>query len=990
MLASSFAMAITGCSDDETSPPPPVDSGFDAGVDVGVDVGFDDAFDDAGFDDAGFPDAGPQPDVGARFAAISCASCSGGCPSELCLRNPAGETFCADRCDADLEACIDGFSCLDISGGSNPTFFCIPPGSTCAGDGSGYGARCSGSAATCPTTLEYCEGDVVGVGYCTGACASDFDCPSKYECLFGDDGDPICKPTFTAPIEQCARGFDLSEIPCGVDTDCRNLPDSVCVRTAPSLPGVCAVPCSTDEDCGDRQCLDTNRGSVCLSDRCACHAEPSGQPGRDLLGEALAAIGLDRCSAIFSLADWANVPGDILFDPYRLDFFDPIHNQPLSAPAFGEDLVLELEAAADNGSPAARAARLVQRMAELVDQPAVLQVPNPIDPVEPLATAMADLIREAGGQPVVADLQFDANDVPMDLQLAVAEVIDGLRRAVVARRRAVDPGVANDLYAFGPAFVARRADGRGFAPAQTNVRQLLTTGIGYAEMYGAAVDLLDAIDRADLGRFQRAATSTIARPADFLFNQPTPLGRVVIAGAESHLYRPDLSGQSGPWALLIDLGGNDEYRVPAGGNVSAGNLASVAIDLGGEDLYAYVEVPDPLDGDRLPSDAGGRYTPAGPPTEDNGPISLSEVPRQGGGRVGTGILIDLGGDDDVYRSLRMSQGAGLFGTGVLIDDGGNDTYDAETVAQGSAAFGIGLHLDLGGRDTRRAYQMSQGFAYALAAGLSFDVDGDDVYFLDPGDPDQGGDPLYFSAQRPGRANSTLGQGFGFGRRADFTDRAFMSGGIGIVIDGRGDDRYTGGIFAQGGGFWFGAGLLADRAGDDVYDAMWYAMATGAHYGLGLLLEGDGNDRYGDALSRINVTVAGAHDYTAAFLIDAAGDDDYRGSRISLGAGNVNGMGVFVDTAGNDLYDVRSSYALGSAGLLERGPSDPGSARRKVDSVGVFIDAAGDDTYTLDGMPMTPYANDSTWLQTNSMDPIVAETELGVGIDGEGFVSFDGR
>ena len=507
-------------------------------------------------------------------------------------------------------------------------------------------------------------------------------------------------------------------------------------------------------------------------------------------------------------------------------------------------------------------------------------------------------------------------------------------------------------------------------------------------MYGAAVDILDAIAAADLTRFAETGTSTtVVEPTELLFDQPTPIGRIAVAGAESHLYRPAQVGPGEPWALLVDLGGNDEYRNAAGGTIEPDNVASILIDLGGEDTYGYVEAPIFADIGRLPSDNFGRYRPRGPVEVDNGPISLSQTPRQGGGRLGTGILIDYGPDSDTYRSLRMSQGAGLFGTGILIDEGGDEVYESETVSQGAGAFGIGIHLDLGGQDERRAYQMSQGFAFARGIGLSYDTDGNDVYFLNPGDPNVGGDPLYFSAQRAGRANSSLGQGFAFGRRAD-ADRTFMSGGVGLLIDGRGDDEYTASIFAQGGGFWFGMGILADRAGNDRYDALWYAMATGAHFATGLLLEGDGDDVYGGTLPRVNVTIAGAHDFTASFLIDEAGNDDYRGSRISLGAGNVNGMGVFIDRAGDDLYDTRATYALGSAGLLEQGAADPGSPRRKVNSVGIFIDAAGQDRYTVADEPAMPYANDTMWLQTNNMDPIVAATELGIGIDGEGAVVFE--
>jgi hypothetical protein len=937
---------------------------------------------DAGPEDSGVPedsgpiDAGPLPELPPRISEIACASCMGGCSGESCLRNANGELFCADRCDADVEACPEGFTCIDITQGMMQSF-CIPPGATCM-EGSGLGQRCVGGPEACTAVADHCEGDFHNFGYCTKTCAAPADCPIGYACLAGDEGADVCRPTYAAPAETCARANDGVELPCAVDTDCGGLPGSLCVRSEPRLPGVCALPCAAG--CGVLACTPTARGDACLSEACTCHGILAS--GRDLLAEALEQVGLTRCSALFDVHAWTLVPPDVLHDPYRLSFYDPTHNEPLRAPGFAKGVVADLDALAATADPPARkAARMVERLASLVDQDAIRQAPGAIDPSEPLVMAVADLIREAQGTPDLAALRQDAADVPMDLQLAVATVVEGMARAFAARRNAIGTGagVIAQTYDYGAAFVARRADGFGLSPANDGVRLFLTEQFGYADMYGGAVDLLDAIADADLERFVEIPTATTATVAVFSFVQATPVGLVGISNGESGVFDPRIV--AGDWALLVDLGGDDTYLVGAGGNGSPTNAVSVLIDLDGSDRYGYVEVPHMLDTGRLPSDDGGRYMPSVGPDMDNGPVSLSEVPRQGGARVGTAVAIDLGADGDRYQSLRMSQGSGIFGAGVLVDDGGDDTYLSETVAQGAGSFGIGVLLDLGGSDHRESYSMAQGFAFAKAAGLLYDRDGDDAYLMDPGDPAIGGDPLYFNAQRPGRANSTIGQGFGFGRRADFSDRAFMSGGVGILVDVAGADRYEGSVFAQGGGYWFGTGILADASGDDTYDSLWYGMATGAHYALGLLLEGGGNDVYGGVLPRVNVTICGAHDFTAAFLVDESGDDIYMGSRISLGSGNVNGMAFFADNAGNDQYDVRSLYAIGNAGLLEN--DQPGSAYRKVLSLGVFLDAAGTDTYTFDMMPFMGVGDDSAWRQFQNDDPLVNEVELGTGLDASG-------
>ena len=54
----------------------------------------------------------------------------------------------------------------------------------------------------------------------------------------------------------------------------------------------------------------------------------------------------------------------------------------------------------------------------------------------------------------------------------------------------------------------------------------------------------------------------------------------------------------------------------------------------------------------LPADAEGRY--AG--DENYGPFSRSTEPRQGAGVTGYGYLLDLGGGNDTYRTLRRGQG----------------------------------------------------------------------------------------------------------------------------------------------------------------------------------------------------------------------------------------------------------------------------------------------------------------------------------------------
>ncbi len=954
--------------------------------------------------DAGPQDAGPSPDAGMPFVQSTCFDCFAGCS---CL-NTQTESFCADGCGDDFNGCAEGFQCLDIG---NDSWFCIPPAASCQLDGLGIGTSCFGNTEACAKpSLErdgkeaHCEGDSVSLGYCTQTC-TQASCPNGYECLLGDDDAFVCQAQYLADADKCGRPSHYqdpgatTERPCALDTDCEG--GALCIRTEPQLPGVCADRCTASSPCGaDQSCTLTERGFACLTERCACHGlfQALGDSRPNLLNEALAQVGLTRCGMIFSVHDWAAIPPDVLNDPYRLDHFARVHNEPLRAPGWGQALVAAHDAhAADASPPSAKAARMVESLALQMGRPAERlpeQDPGTIDMTSPLASAVAALIRDSGGSPDTLVIELDASDIDMELQLALASVIDAMRRAHLARNAAVGAFDASQLYEFGTSFVAPKRNGQVLNVASGDVENFINQVFNYGAMASASADILDAIAQGNFSRFAQDSTSTSTSPAAFIFSQPTPLGRIAIGDAQWSEYTSDRSETDAPWALLLDLGGNDVYKTPVAGNVSGSNSVSVLIDLDGQDQYGYVEQPSPGDiGNRLPSDEDGRYTPRGPPDQDFGAFSFSETPRQGGARAGTAVLVDLGGGNDVYRSLRLSQGSGVFGVGVLVDDGGDDDYNNEAMGQGAGSFGMGLLVDLGGNDVRRAYTYSQGFGFARGGGLLYDVTGDDQYLMDVGDPEFGGDPMYFNAQRPGRANATLGQGFSFGRRADLganADRAFMSGGLGVLIDGSGDDFYEGSIFAQGGGFWFGSGILADHEGDDRYDSIWYGMGTGAHFALGLLLEGAGNDTYGGRLPRVNVTIGGAHDFTTAFLIDEQGDDVYNGSSISMGTGNLNSFGVLIDNQGNDRYDAMRTYAIGNAGHLSA--NEIGSPRRKVKTVGVFIDAQGDDSFwlttgtgtTATSVPFEGVGNNSFWTQTRNMEDLQLKmNERGSGVDSEG-------
>jgi hypothetical protein len=222
-------------------------------------------------------------------------------------------------------------------------------------------------------------------------------------------------------------------------------------------------------------------------------------------------------------------------------------------------------------------------------------------------------------------------------------------------------------------------------------------------------------------------------------------------------------------------------------------------------------------------------------------------------------------------------------------------------------------------------------------------------------------------------NISLSQGSGFGRRADGLDGIHMSGGIGVLRDAHGNDRYTASIFAQATGYWGGMGLLLDGAGDDRYDARWYAQGGAAHFAYAALVDGGGRDVHNMDVERQNMTAGAGHDFSVGYLLaDGIEGDVYNVPNLALGAGNANGVGFFVEAGGDDEYHAATSLSFGNAAYENL--TDIGRLMRR--TWGVFLDAQGADTY--DRPMLGPVRNDSAWSQ-RIHDSALNET--GVGADG---------
>jgi hypothetical protein len=436
------------------------------------------------------------------------------------------------------------------------------------------------------------------------------------------------------------------------------------------------------------------------------------------------------------------------------------------------------------------------------------------------------------------------------------------------------------------------------------------TGVDFNRMVGGAEDLAEALRRV-------ADSLESCTFPDSRSEIKTPKGLIVI-GAKG---RDEYSYQTPP-LLILDPGGDDTYRIS--GFLTDYPLNAI-IDVAGNDKYI---------------------------SDD------TTSPGIGGAVLGMSVVIDKSGDD-LYDAKNLAQGCGIFGVGVVMDNNGDDKYRGKTYVQGSAAFGVGVLSDSTGNDSLYCWMNSQGYGYTRGCGLCINFSGNDVYAAE--------DSILFSpGQQTKEHNSSLAQGVGFGKRADYVDGHSWAGGVGILCDILGNDKYSAGLFAQGCGYWFALGMLLDGAGNDDYHSVWYTLGSGAHFAIGYLDDFAGNDTYN---ATMNMSIGSGHDFTLGYFNERGGNDTYYAPGLSLGGGNFQGIGIFDDWNGDDVYNTSGGFNLGGARGLFQG------ARAYLYTFGVFVDGGGQDTYTD-----TRVKNRFSWISPKSDTTKVDPYEIGVGID----------
>jgi hypothetical protein len=473
-----------------------------------------------------------------------------------------------------------------------------------------------------------------------------------------------------------------------------------------------------------------------------------------------------------------------------------------------------------------------------------------------------------------------------------------LVRAILTARREIDGALA-------PLTPVERDELRAKLYEQTSSPRAIAPFFADQHEGRRVSDLLEKLDRRSLLRSASAIAvltepGTRSRLAQLalrktrgktVVTEETPAGKILFGGSGANTYRLD---ELHDVCAVIDVGGDDTYIE---GALSADRPVLVIIDLAGNDRYQ------------------------------------GEQPGiQGGGILGLSLLLDARGDDS-YQADDVAQGACLGGIGLLLDLAGDDRYTGDTRVQGSAVAGMALLLDRTGNDAYHAALLAQGVGGPFGFGLLDDLAGNDSYYAGGKYPDNYDDT-------PGYSGWSQGVGVG--------PRGVANGGIGCLLDGRGDDVYEADYFSHGGGYWFAIGCARDFGGNDqrlgatrlAFDGgernerrfLRWGYGFGCHYAAGYLFDDDGNDVYhGDI-----VGIAFTWDVGITALIDRTGDDQYLMSSSGICTCSNSGLTILYDGGGNDRY---AGTSLGIADAVSQYHKDT-----RAYNFSLLLDVGGQDEY----------------------------------------------
>ncbi len=334
------------------------------------------------------------------------------------------------------------------------------------------------------------------------------------------------------------------------------------------------------------------------------------------------------------------------------------------------------------------------------------------------------------------------------------------------------------------------------------------------------------------------------------FDFYSPLGKVGVFGS-------DADNIEGDYSFIFDLDGSDNYTGSTAVPRSFSNPIGIVIDLGGNDVYDGGEEPASL--------ACGNH--------------------------GIGAIFDLDGNDE-YICDESGIGAAWYGMGLVVDYEGDDSYVSKKFSEANAYAGVAMLIDLEGDDYYHTIEHGQGHAMTYGVGILVDTEGHDIYLAEPrGAPSD----LYIGK------TCNFAQGAAYGRRADFDDGHSLGGGIGALIDGGGDDSFTGSCYVQGASYWWAVGIIEDRGGNDEYFCEQYSIGSAPHFAIGCAVDLEGDDKYNIGNETTRQYHAHARDGSIGVFIDGSGNDEYYLTNLTAGSSDLNCLTLFWDRLGDDTY-----------------------------------------------------------------------------------------
>ncbi|MFQ3677357.1 MAG: HEAT repeat domain-containing protein [Fimbriimonadaceae bacterium] len=499
-------------------------------------------------------------------------------------------------------------------------------------------------------------------------------------------------------------------------------------------------------------------------------------------------------------------------DPYRLPLVDLCLDKPLEA----ADALMALHA---TGSRSVSAMLSALRIRALGDPEERLIAPDPIrtDAPSNLPPVLVGPVMRLVGAIELANLSVR--------QATQALTADERRELIESL-----PGWAVEDRSVAFDFVRRR-------PSEPSRLLALLAKVDLVRIRRAAEILAISVEQ-EIPNLKRAAAQarnfrTVARFE--IAGMP-----IVVAG-----HGPDLHTDRDA-VLTIDLGGNDRY---VGRHGAAAGYVSVLIDLEGDDTY---DVPDlsvgaGILGIGLAYDLGGNDTYRGGSLcfgaglagvgilvdEAGDDDYRSATLTQGFGQFGIGMLVDKSGNDRYDAQLFAQGAARTQGAGWLVDRSGNDVYRAGGRFLNSPLF----------RDVH--YSFAQGFSSGYredtgglsgGVGLLTDLAGDDAYLVET----YGIAASYWfsvGSLYDGSGNDTY-------RGHHYAMASAMHMTAAYLFDLDGDDVYSQAFGAAHAiGHDYGVAFLLDRAGNDVYSGRDSRPGIGTANGLGIFVDGGGDDRY---------------------------------------------------------------------------------------------------------------------------------------------------